>query len=69
MIATAKARSRFSPIINAEAGSPDLYFKINTPSGTVLLDEPKTQGQTPGRKNVGPVFCIEFNVEVLAALA
>lgn len=62
-------RTPLSPIINAEAGSPDLYFKINTPSGTVLLDEPKTQGQTPGRKNVGPVFCIEFNVEVLAALA
>ena len=62
-------RTPLSPIINTEEGGPDLYFKVNTPNGTVLLDEPKTKGQTPGRKNVGHFFFIEFNVEVLAAPA
>ena len=56
------SRTLLSPIVNIEEGGPDLYFKINRSSGTVLLNEPKSQGHTPGRENACRCFFIEFSV-------
>lgn len=60
-------RTPLSPVINREEGGPDLYFKLATADGSVLLDEPKTQGQMAERKNAGHCFFIEFNLETVAA--
>lgn len=60
-------RTPLSPVINREEGGPDLYFKLATAGGSVLLDEPKTQGQMAERKNAGHCFFIEFNLETVAA--
>ena len=44
-------------------GGPDLYFKVETPSGTVLLAEPASRGRDPDRENVGPCFCVKLCVK------
>jgi hypothetical protein len=44
-------------------GGPDVYFRIESPSGTVLLDEPPSMGRSPGRENIGPCFCVDLCVE------
>lgn len=44
-------------------GGPDLYFKVETPSGTVLLAEPPSRGRDPGRENVGNCFCVDLCVQ------
>ena len=43
-------------------GGPDLYFKIETLSGTTLLAEPPSRGRTPGRENVGNCVCVDLCV-------
>ena len=54
----------FSPSINIElTGGPDLYFKVETLSGTVLLAEPSSRGRLPDRENVGPCFCVDLCLE------
>ena len=54
----------FSPSINIElTGGPDLYFKVETLSGTVLLAEPPSRGRLADRENVGPCFCVELCLE------
>ena len=54
----------FSPSINIEwVGGPDLYFRIETLSGTVLLAEPPSRGRGADRENVGPCFCVELCLE------
>jgi hypothetical protein len=54
----------FSPAINIEwTGGPDLYFKVETLSGTVLLAEPPSRGRAPDRENVGPCFCVDLCLE------
>ena len=60
-------RTPLSPVINREESGPDLYFQLATPGGSVLLDEPKTQGQMAERKNAGHGFFIEFKLETVAA--
>jgi len=41
--------------INIEwVGGPDLYFRVETLSGTVLLAEPPLRGRAPDRENAGP---------------
>ncbi|MEZ0607601.1 hypothetical protein ACAW74_03745 [Fibrella sp. WM1] len=42
---------------------PDLYFKIETGSGDVLLQEPRSQGHTPGRENAPNCLCVNFCVK------
>ncbi|MBO0931390.1 hypothetical protein [Fibrella aquatilis] len=42
---------------------PDLYFKITTGSGQVLLQEPRSKGHEPGRENAANCFCIDFCVK------
>ncbi len=44
-------------------GGPDLYFKVETPSGTVLLAEPPARGRAPDRENAGPCFCVKLCVK------
>jgi hypothetical protein len=44
-------------------GGPDLYFKVETLSGTVLLAEPSSRGRAPDRDNVGNCFCVELCVQ------
>ena len=54
----------FSPSINIElTGGPDLYFRIETLSGTVLLAEPPSRGRLADRENVGPCFCVDLCLE------
>lgn len=43
-------------------GGPDVYFRIETQSGSVLLAEPSSAGRAPGRENVGPCFCADLCV-------
>ena len=43
-------------------GGPDLYFKIETAGGGVLLEEPQSRGRAPDRENVGHCFCVELCV-------
>jgi hypothetical protein len=57
-----------SPWINVETpfGSPigpDVYFKVETLSGTVLINETRPVGFQPGRTNIGPCFCIDLCVD------
>jgi len=44
-------------------GGPDLYFKIESLSGSVLLNESSSRGRAPDRENVGNCFCVELCVE------
>ncbi len=51
----------FSPAINLElTGGPDLYFKVETLAGTILLAEPRSRGRDPDRENAGPCFCVKL---------
>ncbi len=51
----------FSPSINLEwTGGPDLYFRIETLSGTSLLPEPPSRGRASDRENAGPCTCVEL---------
>jgi hypothetical protein len=57
-------RTPLSPLINFELfGGPDVYFRVETPTGTVLLSEPRSQGRTPARENIGPCFCVRLCLE------
>lgn len=54
----------FSPDINIEwTGGPDLYFRIETLSGTPLLDEAPSRGRAPDRENAGPCTCVDLCIE------
>ena len=44
-------------------GGPDLYFKIETLTGTALLTEPSSRGRAPDRENAGPCFCVDLCIE------
>jgi hypothetical protein len=58
-------KTPFSPLINIElAGGPDLFFKVETSGGVLLLDEPRSRGRDPDRENAGPCFCVELCVDV-----
>jgi hypothetical protein len=51
----------FSPFINIEwTGGPDLYFRVETLSGTPLLVEAPSRGRAPDRENAGPCFCVDL---------
>ncbi len=53
-----------SPWINWEMiGGPDLYFKMETPSGTPLLIESRSRGRDADRENAGPCFCVKLCLE------
>jgi hypothetical protein len=57
-------KTPFSPSINIELiGGPDLYFKVETPGGVLLLDEPRSRGRDPDRENAGHCFCVELCLE------
>jgi hypothetical protein len=44
-------------------GGPDLYFKVTTSGGTVILQEPSSRGRQSDRENAGPCFCVELCVD------
>ena len=44
-------------------GGPDLYFKIETLTGSPLLVESSSRGRTPERENAGPCFCVELCID------
>ena len=57
-------KTPFSPFINFEwVSGPDLYFKIETPGGTVLSAEPRSRGRDPDRENVGNCFCVDLCID------
>lgn len=62
-------RTPLSPLLNREEEGPDLYFNVSTPAGAALLNEPKTQGYLPGRKNAGHCAFVELTVAVAPAPA
>jgi hypothetical protein len=41
-------------------GGPDIYFRVETAAGTVLLAEPGSRGREPDRENAGPCFCVDL---------
>lgn len=54
-------KTPFSPSINIELiGGPDLYFKVETPGGVLLLDGPRSRGRDPGRESAGHCFCVDL---------
>ncbi|MDY6818762.1 MAG: hypothetical protein SVG88_08880 [Halobacteriales archaeon] len=53
--------SPFSPI--ELIGGPDLFFRIESSSGTPLLDEDRSRGRDPGRENVGRCHCENLCVD------
>lgn len=57
-------RTPFSPFINLElTAGPDLYFRVESSGGAVLLNEPRSRGRQPDRENVGHCFCVELCAE------
>ncbi len=42
---------------------PDVYFHCEL-NGAPVLDEPRTRGRDPDREDVGPVFCVELELDV-----
>jgi hypothetical protein len=54
----------FSPFIDIEwTGGPDLYFKVETLGGALLLSEAPARGRAPDRENAGPCFCVDLCLE------
>lgn len=54
-------RTIFSPWISLElTGGPDVYFRVESSGGAVLLNEPPSRGRQPDRENRGPCFCVEL---------
>ncbi|MCG8700557.1 MAG: transthyretin-like family protein, partial [Bacteroidales bacterium] len=57
-----------SPFINVETpfppynSGPDVYFKIESAGGTMLMEETRSDGQQAGRSNIGNCFCIQLCV-------
>jgi hypothetical protein len=45
-----------------QGGRPDIYFRVETPDGTVLLDEGKRRADDADRKDVSPCFHAELTV-------
>ncbi|HEY9834045.1 MAG TPA: hypothetical protein V6D26_26065 [Stenomitos sp.] len=57
-------KTPFSPLINFEIFSgPDLYFRIETLGGALLLAEDRLRGRQPDRGNVGNCFCVDLCVQ------
>jgi len=51
------------PAIHIELfGGPDIYFRVETLGGTVLLAEPPSRGRDNDRNNRGPCFCVDLCV-------
>lgn len=58
-----------SPLINVETPfsrvlGPDVYFKVETVDGDVLLEEGRAEGKSDGRKDVSNCFCVRLCVEL-----
>jgi hypothetical protein len=54
-------RTPFSPNFNLELfAGPDLYFRVETSTGSPLLVEPRAEGRTPARENSGPCKCVHL---------
>jgi hypothetical protein len=43
-------------------GGPDVYFRLESPSGEIVQEPPNT-GRNPGRENIGPCFCVALCVK------
>lgn len=43
-------------------GGPDIYFRVETLGGTVLLAEPPDRARASDRNNRGPCFCVDLCV-------
>lgn len=57
-------KTPFSPLINVEwFGGPDVYFKITTAGGVVLLNEPPNRGRQGDRENLGNCFCVHLCIK------
>lgn len=53
------------PGINIEwIPGPDIYFLIESGSGTVIMQEPRNRGRQKDRENVSNCFCVELCVPV-----
>jgi len=41
-------------------GGPDLYFRVETQGGGILLEETQARGRAPDRENAGNCFCVDL---------
>ena len=58
-------KTPFSPFINLElTGGPDIYFKVETGGGLVVLSESPSRGRQADRENTGPCFCVTLCVDL-----
>ena len=58
-------KTPFSPFINLElTGGPDIYFKVETSGGLVVLSESPSRGRQADRENTGPCFCVTLCVDL-----
>lgn len=52
------------PWLNVEwPAGPDLYFSVETGSGTVIMQEPRSRGHQKDRENAPNCFCVELCVK------
>ncbi|MCB0061969.1 MAG: hypothetical protein KDE19_07635 [Caldilineaceae bacterium] len=56
-------RTPLSPLINYEEGGPDLYFRVESPTGELLLQEVKTAANGPTRANVSHCTHVQLAIE------
>lgn len=52
--------------LSFEISGPDVYFRVLTDSGAVLLNETQADGRRPGRENRSPCFCARLEVDAKA---
>ncbi len=61
--AAAAFKKTIFPSINIELfGGPDIYFRVETLGGSVLLAEPPDRARASDRNNRGPCFCVDICV-------
>lgn len=52
------------PWLNVEwPAGPDLYFSVESGTGTVIMQEPRNRGHQPDRENASNCFCVELCVK------
>lgn len=51
-----------TPWLGYDSG-PDVYFRVELPDGTVLLNEGRARGLQPDRTNRGPCYSVDLCVE------
>lgn len=51
------------PRAQYERGGPEVYFRVESPDGLVVYDEPRSRGREPDRANVSNFFSTELSID------